>query len=109
MNKEVFSSLTAVMIDDKLTWKQHIDLVKSKLSRNCDIMYRASFLIDRRDMHVLYYSLFFPHNIYCAELWGNSYSTSSKCLLLQEIAILCGAIRMDYTNMLFVTSTFLNY
>ena len=72
-------------------------------------MHRASFLIDRRGMHVLYYSLFFPYSMYCAEIWGNSYSTSSTCVLLQEIAIMCGAIRMDYTNTLFLTSTLLNY
>ena len=60
MNKEVINRVSvtkclSVMIDDKLTWKHHINLVKSKLSRSCDIMYVASFLIDRRGMHVLYY------------------------------------------------------
>ena len=61
-----------VMIDDKLTWKHHIDLVKCKLSSSCAIMYRASFLIDRGGMHVLYYSLFLPYIMYCAEIWGHS-------------------------------------
>ena len=44
MNKEVINRVSVtkclgVMIDDKLTWKHHIDLVKSKLSRSCDILY----------------------------------------------------------------------
>ena len=60
MNKEVINRASVtncfgVMIDDKLTWIHYIDLVKSKLSSSCAIMYRASFLIDRRVMHVLYY------------------------------------------------------
>ena len=47
MNKEVINRVSvtkflSVMID-KLTWKHHIDLVKSKLSSSCAIMYRASF------------------------------------------------------------------
>ena len=47
MNKEVIKRVSVtkflgVMID-KLTWKHHIDLVKSKLSSSCAIMYRASF------------------------------------------------------------------
>ena len=91
------------MIDDKLTWKHHIDLVKSKLSRSCAIMYRASFLIDRRGMQVVYFSLFLPNIMYCAEIWGNSYSTSSKCLFMLQkrvIRLICGAIGMDHTNML---------
>ena len=74
MNKEVFNvtKFLGVMIDDKLTWKHNIDLLKSKLSRSCAIMYRASFLIDRRGMHVLYYSLFLPYIMNCAEICGNS-------------------------------------
>ena len=108
MNKEVIKRVSVtkflgVMIDDKLTWKHHIDLVKSKFSRSCAIMYRASFLIDRRGMHVLYYSLFLPY-MYCAEIWANSYSTSSKCLFMLQkrvIRLICGATRMDHTNMLF--------
>ena len=52
-------------------------------------MYRASFLIDRRGMHVLYYSLFLPYFImYCAKMWGNSYSTSSKCLFMLQKRVL---------------------
>ena len=67
-------------------------------------MYRASFLIDRRGMHVLYYSLFLPYIMYCAEIWGNSYSTSSKGLFILQkrvIRLICGATRMEHTNMLF--------
>ena len=89
MNKEVIKRVSVtkfvgVMIDDKLTWKHHIDLVKSKLSRSCVIMYRISFLTDMRGMHVLCYSFFLPYIMYCAEIWGNSYSTSSKCLFMLQ-------------------------
>ena len=109
INKEVIKRVSVtnflgVMIDDKLTWKHHIDLVKSKLSRSCAVMYRASFLIDRRGMHVLYFSLFLPYIMYYAEILGNSYSTSSKCLFMLQkrvIRLICGATRMDHTNMLF--------
>ena len=104
INRVSVTTFVGVMIDDKLTWKHHIDLVKSKLSRSCAIMYRASFVIDRRGMHVLYYSLFLPYIMYCAEIWGNSYSTSSKCLFILQkrvIRLICGATRMEHTNMLF--------
>ena len=42
--------------------------------------------------------------MYCAEIGGNSYSTSSKCLFMLQkrvIRIIFGATRMDHTNMLF--------
>ena len=107
MNKEVIKRVSVtkfvgVMIDDKLAWKHHIDLVKSKLSRSCGIMYRASFLIDRRGMHVLYYSLFLPYIMYCAEIWGNSYLTSSKCLFMLQkrvIRLICRANLPDVVKL----------
>ena len=52
--------LLDILIDDKLTWKNHICLVKSKLSKCCEIMNRASFLIDRGGMSILCHSLFLP-------------------------------------------------
>ena len=92
------------MIDDKLNLKNHIYLVKSKLSNSCAILYRASFLIDRRGMHILYYSLFLLYIMYCAEVWDNTYATNVQCLVILQkrvIRLLCGATRLDHTTMLF--------
>ena len=52
---------------DKLTWKKYISMVKSKLSKSCAIMYRASFVIDKCGMPILYHSLFLPYIMYCIE------------------------------------------
>ena len=68
INRVNVTKFLGVMIDDKLYWKNHICLVKSKLSKRCAVLYRASFLIDRRGMHILYYSLFLPYIMYCAEV-----------------------------------------
>ena len=67
-------------------------------------MYRASSLINKHGMHILYYSLFMPYILYCAEVWGNTYATNSYCLLLLQktvIRLICGAKRLDHTNLLF--------
>ena len=42
--------------------------------------------------------------MYCAEVWGNIYATNIHCLVLLQkrvIGLLCGAKRLDYTNLLF--------
>ena len=104
INRVNVTTFLGVMIDDKLNWKNHICLVKSKLSKRCAVMYRASFLIDRRGMHILYYSLFLPYIMYCAEVWGNTYATNVQCLVIlhkRVIRLLCGAKRLDHTTMLF--------
>ena len=81
INRVNVTKFLGVMIDDKLNWKNHICLVKSKLSKSCTVMYRASFLIDRRGMHIMYYS-FLPYNMYCAEVWGNTYATNIKYFII---------------------------
>ena len=92
------------MVDDKLNWKDHILSVRSKLSKICAIMYRASFLINKCGMHILYFSLFMPDIMYCAEVWGNTYVTNIQCFVLLQkrvIRLLCGAKRLDHANILF--------
>ena len=47
-------------------------------------MYRASFVIDKCGMLILYHSLFLPYIMYCIEVWGNTYATNLKCLVLLQ-------------------------
>ena len=86
-----------IIIDDKLSWKPHIQSVKSKLSSVLSIMYKASKLINTAGMYTLYCSLFHPYLSYCNEIWGNTYTSNVKCLFtLQKKAIrlICNADRL---------------
>ena len=100
----VVSTFLGVVINDKVNWQSHILSVRSKLSKCCATMYRASSLINKLSMHILYYSLFMPNSMYCAEVWGNTYATNFHCLVLLQkrvIRLMCGAKRLDHTNLLF--------
>ena len=104
INRVEATNFLGVLIDDKLTWKHHISLLKSKLSKCCAVMYKTSFLIDRREMRILYYSLFSPYIMYCAEIWGNTYAANFICLVLLQkkvVRLNCGAQRLDHTSSLF--------
>ena len=42
--------------------------------------------------------------MYCAEVWGNTYATNTRCLVLLQkrvTRLICGAKRLDHTNLLF--------
>ena len=65
-------------------------------------MYRASFLINKRGMHILYFSLFMPYIMYCGEVWGNTYAANVQCLvLLQKRVIRLFVVPRDHANILF--------
>ena len=68
-----------VLIDSKLMWKKHISMITSKLSKNCAIMYRASFVIIKCGMHIVSHSLFVSYIVYCTEVWSNTYATNLNC------------------------------
>ena len=69
INRVNYTTFLGLVIGDKLNWKSHILSIRSKLSKCCAIVYRASSLIYKHDMHILYYSLFIPYIMYCAEVW----------------------------------------
>ena len=47
------TKLLGVVIDSKLNWKDHIAMVKSKLSKSIAIMHKAKHLLDRRSGMIL--------------------------------------------------------
>ena len=85
MNDHVYLHVKflGVFIDDRLSWKQQIKFVSSKLRRLLSLLYKASGLLDTNNLRILYQSLYYPHLEYCCEIWGNTYSS-----LVQDVVVL---------------------
>ena len=56
-----------VIIDEKLTWKYHISLVRSKLAKTVGILYRVRHLLNRSALfiNIVLFSVFTISNILC--------------------------------------------
>ena len=39
-----------VIIDENLTWKNHIEVIENKVSKNVEVLYRASHLLDFKNL-----------------------------------------------------------
>ena len=61
-----------VILDNKLSWIQHISHVKNKISKGIGIMYKARNYINKKTLLGLYHSYINPYFIYCIESWGNA-------------------------------------
>ena len=77
INSEKICNVTStkflgVTIDCKLTWKDHISNVRSKLSKCNAIMYKVKHKLNSEALLMLYNSLFLPYLSYCLEIWGNN-------------------------------------
>ena len=94
-----------VVIDSKLNWKDHVAMVKSKLSKSIAIMHKAKHLLDRRSGVIIYFSFFLPYLSYCCEVWGNTYSSNIKHvykLQKKAVRIVCNADYHHPSNVLFI-------
>ena len=70
------SKFLGVLIDKKLTWKEHISNLCNKLSKSIAIIHKVSNLLSSNALYTLYYSLFLPYLNYCLEVWGNTYKSN---------------------------------
>jgi len=58
-----------IYIDKNLSWYVHIDHVKSKTSKTCDILNKLKHKTPQSILLLIYNSLLLPYLQYCAMVW----------------------------------------
>ena len=61
--------LLGVIIDENLSWSEHIISVSSKAKRTLGIIYRQFYLCDKATLLTMYKSLVLPMLDYCCFVW----------------------------------------
>ena len=80
-----FTKFLGVLIDECLTWKNHIDCISKTISRNIGVMNKLKHYIPYRILHTLYCTLILPYLSYGILIWGNTYkSYLDKLVKLQK-------------------------
>ena len=70
--------ILGLMIDNKLNFNVHVDVLCGKLSRSCGVIFRLSHCFPRRILKMLYNSIVLPRLIYCIEIWGGTSVTNMR-------------------------------
>lgn len=68
-------TILGVTIDDKMTFKPHIDNLMLKLSRVMSLLYRVRDNVPNNIMTTLYHAHVLPHLHYCIPIWCSTYPT----------------------------------
>lgn len=77
-----------VIIDENLTWKNHIEGITKTISRNIGIINKLKFFIPERILYTLYCSLVLPYINYGILIWGKACKTYlEKIHKLQKWAV----------------------
>ena len=77
-------SPTVVLLDDNLSWKEHIKYIENKIAKNIGLMYRAKPFLDKESLLALYYSYSHSFLNYANLAWGSTYLTNLKKLRSQQ-------------------------
>ena len=83
-----FTKFLGVLIDECLTWKNHINCISKTISRNIGVMNKLKHYIPYRISYTLYCTSISPYLSYGILTWGNTCkSYLDKLVKLQKWAI----------------------
>ena len=82
LNEVAVASFVGLNIDKHLTWKPHIEIVNKSIRKKIGIIYRLRSCVPQKILILLYKTLVQPHITYGIEVWGSTYETNLKCILL---------------------------
>jgi Reverse transcriptase (RNA-dependent DNA polymerase) len=71
-----------LVIDERLSWNEHIKHVSNKISKFIYIFSKAKHYHDRNVLKLIYTSFVYPHLLYGIELYGHAGSTILNSLFL---------------------------
>jgi hypothetical protein len=79
-----------VILDEHLSWKSHISHIARKISKSIGVIFKSSFCLPKSSLRLLYYSLVYPYLQYCVTVWGSTYPSNLKrIILLQKRVVRC--------------------
>ena len=65
-----------IVIDEKLSWKDHIEYVCTKVSKACGIFAKLRHCASVELLRDIYYALFYSYMRYGITIWGNACETT---------------------------------
>ena len=70
--RECYMKFLGVIIDESITWKNHIALIENKISKNIGILYKMKDILSLQCLKKLYFSFVHSYLTYCNIIWGST-------------------------------------
>ncbi len=81
-----------IIIDSKLSWKEHLKRLHTRIKQNTGILRRVGWFLPRKNLISLFYSLINSHASYCVSSWGAP--NTSGLIKINECILKC----VNYIN-----------
>ena len=93
-----------VMLDNKLSFKSHIDLVMNKISRHSGILYKVKYCLPLATRISYYFAFIYPYLSYNVIVWGGTYKSHLNPLIISHKKIIrniCDAEYLEHSSPLY--------
>src|SRR6218665_78728 len=74
----------SVIVDQHLSWNEHIAQISAKFAKNIGILSHISYKIPAHIPVNLYYSLTYPYLTYCNMIWSSTYTSCLTHLVILQ-------------------------
>jgi hypothetical protein len=95
------AKVLGIMLDNKLSFKSHIEHVGRKISKITYIIYRMKSYVPQKTLKLLYFALAYPHLMYNITVWGSASSHLLNKLVVQQKRL----IRLVYGSQEYLAHT----
>ena len=80
IERENVTKFLGVLIDENLSWKQHINNVSSKVSKSIGILYKSRQIVKKPMLIQLYFSFIHSHLSYANIAWASTHKSKLEPL-----------------------------
>ena len=74
--------------DEKLSWKQHIDIVSSRVSKSIGIFYKSRDVLSKQSLKQLHFSFIHNYVNYTNIAWSSTSKSNLNVLIVLRIMLL---------------------
>ena len=78
IKKEESITFLGVLLDENVTWKEHLKFIENKFPKNTGLLYKAKHHLNKKCLLSLYYFYVHTYINYANIAWGNTHFTNLK-------------------------------
>ena len=111
LTQVLFIKFLGVIIDQNLTWKNHISSVLQSVMKSTGLIAKLRHFTNRNTLKLIYYALAYPYLTYGNLVWGNTYPTRLQRLMNVQkkiVRLICFKSYTDHSEPLFLDLKILN-
>ena len=73
-----------IVIDENITWKDHIDIVEKQVSKSIGVLYKAKYVLNQKCLKHIYFAFIHSHINYANVAWAGTNQTKLKKLFNKQ-------------------------